>query len=45
MNIYATELYKALEKSHPDLWQIKDLHDSKHRYTLIIEPNGDVRKE
>lgn len=23
----------------------QDLHDSKHRYTLIIEPNGDVRKE
>ena len=24
INIYATELYHALQKAHPDIWQVKD---------------------
>lgn len=45
MNIYATELYKALEKSHPDLWQIKD-YLGKEALESVVSPyldeNGDL---
>ena len=45
MNIYATELYKALEKSHPDLWQIKD-YLGKETLESVVSPyldeNGDL---
>lgn len=37
MNIYATELYKALEKSHPDLWQIKD-YLGKDTMEIVVSP-------
>ena len=45
MNIYATELYKALEKSHPDLWQVKD-YLGKETLESVVSPyldeNGDL---
>lgn len=37
MNIYATELYKALEKSHPDLWQVKD-YLGEETFEKVISP-------
>lgn len=45
MNLYATELYKALEKSHPDLWQVKD-YLGKETLESVVSPyldeNGDL---
>ena len=40
----AKEIVFDGEPYYDGTWK-QDLHDSKHRYTLIIEPNGDVLKE
>lgn len=40
----AKEIVFDGEPYYDGKWK-QDLHDSKHRYTLIIERNGDVRKE
>lgn len=37
MNIYATELYHALQKAHPDIWQVKD-YLGEENFEKIISP-------
>ena len=45
MNIYATELYHALQKAHPDIWQVKD-YLGEENFEKVISPyldeNGDL---
>ena len=45
MNIYSTKLYKALERTYPDLWQIKD-YLGKDTISSVVSPyldeNGDL---
>nr|DAQ30304.1 MAG TPA: hypothetical protein [Caudoviricetes sp.] len=40
----ADEIVFYGEPYYDGTWK-QHLHDITHRYTLIIEPNGDVRKE
>lgn len=37
MNIYATELYHALQKAHPDIWQVKD-YLGEETFEKVISP-------
>lgn len=37
MNIYATELYNALQKAHPDIWQVKD-YLGEENFEKVISP-------
>ena len=37
MNIYATELYHALQKAHPDIWQVKD-YLREENFEKVISP-------
>lgn len=37
MNIYATELYHALQKAHPDIWQVKD-YLGEENFEKVISP-------
>ena len=45
MNISATELYHALQKDHPDIWQVKD-YLGEETFEKVISPyldeNGDL---
>lgn len=45
MNIYATKLYHALQKAHPDIWQVKD-YLGEENFEKVISPyldeNGDL---
>ena len=45
MNIYATTLYHALQKAHPDIWQVKD-YLGEENFEKVISPyldeNGDL---
>lgn len=37
MNIYATELYHALQKAHPEIWQVKD-YLGEENFEKVISP-------